>query len=114
MPKCEHLSGEDLGPSTFEQARFDYSPLGKFLNKDLKEKEKKRITFEDAEKYGRQEWRAIKSNWISRKKLLDAIKTIKTGSKSLKTISLFRWAKKGKKYYWSWKTCLCKIWWNNF
>ena len=72
MPKCEHLSGEDLGPSTFEQARFDYSPLGKFLNKDLKEKEKKRITFEDAEK------------------LLDAIKTIKTGSKSLKTISLFR------------------------
>ena len=114
MPKCEHLSGEDLEPSTFEQARFDYSPLGKFLNKDLKEKEKKRITFEDAEKYRRQEWRAIKSNWISRKKLLDAIKTIKTGSKSLKTISLFRWAKKGKKYYWSWKTCLCKIWWNNF
>ena len=40
--KYEYLTGEDLGlkPSTVEQARFDYSPLSKFLNKDLKEEEK--------------------------------------------------------------------------
>ena len=40
--KYEYLTGEDLGlkPSTAEQARFEYSPLSKFLNKDLKEEEK--------------------------------------------------------------------------
>ena len=44
LPKYEHLTGEDLGccePSALEEARFDYSPLGKFLNKGLKEQEKK-------------------------------------------------------------------------
>ena len=37
------MTGEDLGlkPSTVEQARFEYSPLSKFLNKGLKEEEKK-------------------------------------------------------------------------
>ena len=41
--KYEYLTVEDLGlnPSTVEQARFEYSPLSKFLNKGLKEKEKK-------------------------------------------------------------------------
>ena len=37
------MTGEDLGltPSTVEQARFDYSPLGKIFNKGLKEKDNK-------------------------------------------------------------------------
>ena len=41
--KYEYLTGEDLGlnPSSVEQARFQYSLLSKFLNKGLKEKEKK-------------------------------------------------------------------------
>ena len=41
--KYEYLTGEDLclNPSSVEQARFQYSPLSKFLNKGLKEKEKK-------------------------------------------------------------------------
>ena len=41
--KYEYLTGEDLGlmPSTGEQARFEYSPLSKFLNKGLKVEEKK-------------------------------------------------------------------------
>ena len=32
-----YLTGEDLGykPSVFEQARFDYSPLGNRFNKGL-------------------------------------------------------------------------------
>ena len=35
------MTGKDLGlkPSTVKQARFDYSPLSKFLDKDLKEEE---------------------------------------------------------------------------
>ena len=39
--KYEYLTGEDLSlkPSTVKQARFDYSPLSKFLDKDLKEEE---------------------------------------------------------------------------
>ena len=35
LDKYEYLTGEELGlePSTVEQARFEYSPLSKFLNK---------------------------------------------------------------------------------
>ena len=40
--KYEYLTDEDLGlkPSTVEQAKFECSPLSKFLNKGLKEEEK--------------------------------------------------------------------------
>ena len=43
LNKYEYLTCEDLGlePSTVEQAKFDYSPLGKIFNKGLKEKDKK-------------------------------------------------------------------------
>ena len=43
LDKYEYLKGEDLvlKPSTAEQAKFEYSLLGKFLNKGLKEEEKK-------------------------------------------------------------------------
>ena len=43
LDKYEYLTGEDLNykPSTVEQAKFDYSPLGKFFNKGLKEEDKK-------------------------------------------------------------------------
>ena len=43
LDKYEYLTGKDLGlkPSTVEQAKFEYSPLGKFLNKGLKEEDKK-------------------------------------------------------------------------
>ena len=36
MDKYEYLASEDLGlkPSTVERAKFEYSPLGKFLIKD--------------------------------------------------------------------------------
>ena len=39
----KYLTGEDLGlkPSTVKQARFEYSPLSKLLNKCLKEEQKK-------------------------------------------------------------------------
>ena len=39
LDKYEYLTGEYLGlkPSTAEQAKFEYSPLGKILNKELDE-----------------------------------------------------------------------------
>ena len=41
MDKYEYLTGEDLDykPSTVERAKFEYSPLGKFLNKGLEEED---------------------------------------------------------------------------
>ena len=43
LDKYEYLTGEDLDlkPSTVEQARFEYSPLGKVFNRGLKEEDKK-------------------------------------------------------------------------
>ena len=39
LDKYEYLTGEDLGlkPSTVEQAKFGYSPLGKMFTKGLDE-----------------------------------------------------------------------------
>ena len=47
LPKYGHLTGEDLGcePSALEQPRFDYSPLGNILNKELKAEDKKEGLF---------------------------------------------------------------------
>ena len=43
LDKYEYLTGEDLDlkPSTVEQARFEYSQLGRIFNKGLKEEDKK-------------------------------------------------------------------------
>ena len=43
LDKYEYLTGEDLGlkPSTVEQAKFEYSPLGKIFDKGLSEDDKK-------------------------------------------------------------------------
>ena len=47
MDKYEYLTGEDLGlkPSTVEQARFEYSPLGKIFNKGLDKDDQKEGLF---------------------------------------------------------------------
>ena len=41
LEKYEYLTGEDLGlkPSTVEQAKFEYPPLGKIFNKGLSEED---------------------------------------------------------------------------
>ena len=43
MDKYEYLTGEDLGykPGVIEQAKVEYSPLGKAFNKGLDKKDKK-------------------------------------------------------------------------
>ena len=47
LDKYEYLTGEDLGlkPSTIEQAKFEYSPLGKMFNKGLSEDDQKEELF---------------------------------------------------------------------
>ena len=42
--KTSDLTGEDLNykPSTVEQAKLDYSPLGRLFNKGLEEEDKKK------------------------------------------------------------------------
>ena len=47
LDKYEYLSGEDLGlkPKTVEQAKFEYSPLGKILNKGLSGDDKNKVLF---------------------------------------------------------------------
>ena len=43
LRKYEYLTGEDLGykPSVFEQAKFDYSPLGNIFTKGLDKDDQK-------------------------------------------------------------------------
>ena len=43
LDKYEYLTGEDLGlkPSTVEQTKSEYSPLGKIFNKGLNEDDQK-------------------------------------------------------------------------
>ena len=44
LGKYKYLTGENLGlkPSTVEQAKFEYSPLGEIVNKGLNENDKKK------------------------------------------------------------------------
>ena len=47
MGTYEYLTGEDLGlkPSTIEQTKFEYFPLGKIFNKGFDEDDKKEGLF---------------------------------------------------------------------
>ena len=51
LDKYEYLAGEDLGlkTSTSEQAKFEYSPLGKMFNKGLSKDDKKEELFKRLE-----------------------------------------------------------------
>ena len=51
LDKYEYLTDEDLGlkPSTVEQAKFQYSPLGKIFNKGLDKNDKKEGLFKRLE-----------------------------------------------------------------
>ena len=51
LNKYEYLAGEVFGlkPNTIEQARFEFSPLGKFFNKRLDKDDKKEGLFKRLE-----------------------------------------------------------------
>ena len=92
LDKYEYLTGEDLGlkPSTVEQAKIDYSPLGKIFNKGLdKNKDKKEGLFKRLKNIEGKNEEQLKAIEDQGKKQLDAIKNINTGTNSLKTISYF-------------------------
>ena len=47
LDKYEYLTGEDLSlkPNTIEQAKLEYSPLGKIFSRGLDEVDKKEVLF---------------------------------------------------------------------
>ena len=49
LDKYKYLTGKDLGlkPSTVEQAKLEYSPLGKIFNRELSEDDKKKDCLRD-------------------------------------------------------------------
>ena len=61
LDKYEYLTGKDLGlkPSTAEQGKFEYSPLGKVFNKRLKKESDKKERFlkrlKNIEDYGKKQ-----------------------------------------------------------
>ena len=82
MDKYEYLTGEDLGlkPSTAEQPKFEYSPLGKFFYKGLDKGYQKEGLFKRLKNIERR-------NEGQGGKQLETIKNINMSSKPLKTIS---------------------------
>ena len=92
LEKYEYLTGEDLGlkPSTVEQSKFGYSPLGKVFTKGLeKEEDKKEGLFQRLKNVKGKNEAQLKAIKDQGQKQLDAIKNINIGSKPLKTISFF-------------------------
>ena len=87
MDLYEYLTGEDLDlkRSTVEQAKFEYSPLGKMFNKGLREDDKKEGLFkrlENIKDKNEEQLQAIKGQ---EEKQLKKIKNIDK-SKTLKAI----------------------------
>ena len=75
LDKYEYLTGEDLGlkPSTIEQARFEYSPLGKIFNKGLSEDDKKEGLFKRLENINEGQLQVIKDQGEKKLKELKKI-----------------------------------------
>ena len=74
--KYKYFTGEDLNhkPSTVEQARFDYSPLNKFFNKGLEEKDKKERLLKRLKNMKEKKAKQLKAIEDQGKKQFDAIK----------------------------------------
>ena len=91
LNKYEYLTGEDLGlkPSTVEQAKFEYSPLGEIFNKGLSEEDRKEGLFKRIKNIEGKNEEQLKAIEDQEKNQLEEIKNINIGSKSLKTISFF-------------------------
>ena len=85
LDKYEYLTGEDLGlkPSTVEQAKFEYFPLGKIFNKGLDKDDKKEGLFkrlENIKDKNEEQLQAIKDQGekqLKELKNIDKSKTLK-------------------------------------
>ena len=79
MDKNKYLTGEDLGlkPSTVEQTKFEYSPLGNNFTKGLKEEDKKERLLKrlkNIEDKNKQLLKTIKSKNENIKEVTDFVK----------------------------------------
>ena len=85
LDKYEYLTGEylDLKPSTIEQTKFGYSPLGKIFNKWLSKDDQKEGLFKRLKNIEDKNEKQLKPIEDKKEKQLDA------NSKSLKSISFF-------------------------
>ena len=85
MDKYEYLTGEDLGlkPSAIEQTKFEYSSLGKNVNKGLSKDDKKEGLFKKLKNIEDKNEKQLKAIEDKNEKQLD------TNIKSLKSISYF-------------------------
>ena len=85
LDKYEYLTGEDVGlkPSTIEQTKFEYFPLGKIFNKGLSKDAKKEGLFQRLKSIEDKNEKQLKAIEDNGKKQLD------TNSKSLNSISYF-------------------------
>ena len=85
LDKYEYLTGEDLSlkPSTVEQTKFEYSPLGKIFNKWLDKDNQKEGLFKRLKNIEDKNEMQLKAIEDHGRKQLD------TNSKSLKSISYF-------------------------
>ena len=88
LDKYEYLTGEDLGlkPSTVEQAKFEYSPLGKIFNKGLDKDDKKEGLFKRLENIKDENDEQVQAIKDQEEKQLKELKNIDK-SKMLKTIN---------------------------
>ena len=87
LDKYEYLTGEDLGLklSTVEQAKFEYSPLGKIFNKGLSKDDKKEVLFKRLENIKNKNEGQLQAIKDQGEKQLKEFKNIGK-SKTLKTI----------------------------
>ena len=81
LDKYELLTGEDLGlkPSTVDQAKFEYSPLGKIFNKGLSEEDKKEGLLKKLKDIEGKNEEQLKATEDQRKQQLEEIKNINVG-----------------------------------
>ena len=88
LDKYEYLTGEDLclKPSTVEQAKCEYSPLGKIFNKGLSEDNKKEGFFERWENIKNKNEEQLQAIKDQGEKQLKKLKNIEE-SKALKAIN---------------------------
>ena len=87
LDKYEYSTGEDLGlkPSTVEQAKFEYSPLGKIFNKGLDKNDQKEQLFKRLKNIKDKNEEQLQAIKYQREKQLKELKIIDK-SKTLKAI----------------------------
>ena len=107
LDKYEYLTGEDLGlkPSTVEQAKFEYSPLGKIFNKGLDKDDQKEGLFKRLKNIENAQKSKINSKIRKIMKLMKMMKMMKT-MKMVKIMKM-RIKKKTTKQQYRFKTSKC-------